>query len=379
MVEELPAFTEENPSSTTLTKLSQRVRELATKVLATRDTYTYSLAPYHLGPVDEHIEYIPLHTPEEHPSYHITDARLALLDVTMLESALNTLGKKPPEQLKTISNILAHVESSPLRTSPEDEVERPPTLTYEDVVLPNPFNEDPRTFSRKATGTSELYFYRVHAHIERICAVCMDRIVDLLHASLKETSIPPTSLRERIIPLVLEVTKSMQDLLRELPPEDFTKMRPFFAPNTDRGTPGPSGKFSAGLFVLDALSCGSNPHMQKFLEGKMKELQFFPRTSIHNDGFPGQHDMHYALFQAQVGNTLLDRCSAPSDSREAFCELLESIRTMRKMHFGLVAKFVPDALTGGAQGTGGESNVQAYLMHARSLYEDILSSLRSSK
>ncbi|MBI3336654.1 hypothetical protein HYZ98_03770 [Candidatus Peregrinibacteria bacterium] len=288
---------------------------------------------------------------------------LQLLDCTILESAIRTHGGVPGPLLSDLTNRCAALGKSI------------PTLTYEGLVAINPLATDPRTFCTGEIGTAELFFYQSHANIEYILARCVQEMREILANVYGEPARDidlsiTTRIRGNLIPMVQTINRMMKQLFSKLPKYAFDAVRPYFDVNSIRGFHGPSGKFSAGVFAVDALLYGDHPDMNLFLQKKMAELAYFPGTTASGDCFSGQDDMRSSFTLAQKKETLFSM-----QNKVESVELYDVMRTLfremhmfRSQHFAIAQRFIPDALMQGA-GTGGETDLQRYLKHARDVYE----------
>lgn len=257
----------------------------------------------------------------------LPEQRLAHLDLHMLAAGLRRHGLVEPEDL-----LLALGAVNVINKLPNG-------LLYEDLIHANPLEEDPRTFLEGENAVHERLFYEIHRNIEGKAA----------EAAKKLQRREPV---EEVVSILADLNEEHRRLLRELPAPAFTEARPYF--NNPAGIPGPSGKYSAGIFALDALCMGSDPKVRTKLKAKLQDLDYFPTTSIADDGFAGQSDM-LATFETPVEGV---------DLKPAMRKLGE----LRNIHFGIVAKFLPGVLLG----TAGEE-ITSYLNGMRNAIRSALS------
>jgi hypothetical protein len=154
----------------------------------------------------------------------------------------------------------------------------------------------------------------------------------------------------------------------------FQTARPFWN-GTDKYQ-GPSGKFSAGYFVLDALIAGSDPSIQNFLKTKLHELAYYPNTELAVDGFCGQDDMLAAFADAKRGHDLKTMAQETDDAAVILRsrELLSLAEQNRGMHIGLASGFLPVAFRNEESGTGEQGiSMRKYLNIPRAAYAAIIS------
>ncbi len=274
------------------------------QLLARGDVKPLERASAHMGSVASEILVEPLSVQEQ---------RLAHLDLHMLAAGLRRHQAALPSSLEAALQVVGQAGG----------------LTYQDLILSNPLEEDPRTFLMGDLAKMEHLFYEVHRAIER-------RITQAIHALGEPEAVAHVNAN----------TRELQRLKKGLSASVFPKMRPYYA--NPEGIPGPSGKYSAGVFTLDALCAGQHPRVRAALSEKMADLAFYPATSLQEDGFAGQEDMQRAF----------DHPSALPAER--LRPVLEALRGFRTAHIGVVGKFLPGVLVG----TAGET-VGPYLREIR--------------
>jgi hypothetical protein len=297
-----------------------------------------------------------------------TDAQIGRLDVMILQQALQTSGASPQEGVHVLADTLS--AKRPLSM---------PSLSYEDLILSNP-KDDPRTFNRGDIGRSEIFFYEVHQEIEKTLYSMrceLDRVLHssahLLAASQIDAGISVDRhdyeklFDEHLIPGLSSIESNMENMKEQLKVQHFNAMRGSFVPNLYRGISGPSGKFSAGFYAMDALLLGRVPEMAEFNSSKRREQFLFPVGPADDNGFlyANQETMRSVDFHVmrRYFPTLLDiRFHGLSSPTRA---VLKKMHDVRKMHFQLFAQFV-----GAGSGTGGAREAADFLKIPLRIYAD---------
>jgi hypothetical protein len=206
-----------------------------------------------------------------------------------------------------------------------------PTMTYEDVVFANPLESTPYVLSEDpATAGHEVLFYRTHREIENNLAVT----ITCLQSGDFETAHQQGQ----------AASDNFVGLYRKLDPEAFAAFRPYF-----RGLnnyPGPSGLFTAAIPIIDLLIHGG------------QNMPSEERARLLRDTRQGLYPSHQTELLASLLLSEQPRLDMPDTDRSAIVGLLNKFR---KIHTGSVRKFVPEALTAGAEGSGGVADVAGYL------------------
>lgn len=280
---------------------------------------------------------------------NLSDRRLAHLDVHLLRAGLKARAIAIPESLKTL--VGAVNERSTL----------PNGLTYQDLVFSNPLETDPRRLFEGSVGDSEQLFYEVHRSIEARAAQVILKTNALIDYSM-EGSLKPGEMTagiENILPDLDFILQEMDRLFINLSYKDFRTFRSYLSGGNDT-IPGPSAKFSPGMFTIDALSLGDYPSKRSTLEHKYKEKDVFPDTDVDKDGFAGQKDMEKALNRISLHG--LSVHFNPQEAA-AFKKLTQKLEEFRKIHLRMVGRFLKDIL----RGTAGEE-ILPYLKEIRDVF-----------
>lgn len=284
------------------------------------------------------------------------ESMLPFLDAGMGEAAVGRFKLIPPDNLARLTDDLA-IKAG-----------QTPGLRYESLIRGNPLDTDPRLFSstQQNHGKGELLFYHTHLCIEYIAADAIQTLRSIMQR-LQSPVAPNGAVIATDIGSLSVAADSIRDhlqlLISELPIEDFNAVRAYYN-NETRNAAGPSGKDSAGIFVLDALTAGDDPELRQFLDSKMQTRHFYPTTNIASDHFTGQADMLEAMQSAGEGKTLVSLCKSFPALAPAISHFLKSKFALRARHIAVAKYFLPDAFKAGAtslEGTGGIQNLSDYL------------------
>lgn len=218
-----------------------------------------------------------------------------------------------------------------------------PTMTYEDLIFVNPLEAGTYVLSENPeVAEQEALFYKSHRSIE-------DTLGETIQAiQFNEFDIATASLQN--------ASKKFGGLYKQLDPAAFAAFRPYF--RGINGYPGPSGLFTAAIPIIDLLAHGGS------------NISDEEHARLLEDTDRGLYPSH----QSGLLKNLLEhedpQVAMPDEVRIAINSLLNRFR---KVHTGSVRKFVPEALTVGAEGSGGVADVAGYL------YSKMLSMERTIK
>lgn len=303
------------------------------------------------------------------------DLPLALFDVTSLASALRVLRSEhasapkdngTPALERLIKNLARQRGLVPY-------------LSYEGLIFANPIDTDPRTFLDGDKGRQELLFYKMHALIETEFRRHLPAALDVIKArNSSAQALPPTLILQGLDSLYIALTRvsgymrQFHTLLPKHKDGAFHTARPFW--NANEKYQGPSGKFSAGYFLMDAMLSGRDPAMKQFLKTKLHELAYYPNTSLAMDGFSGQDDMLDVFSAVQYGHDLtsMSREIQDRDVQARSQEVLGIAENNRKIHIGLAAGFLPEGFRNGESGTGEQAmSMKEYLAQPLAAYASL--------
>jgi hypothetical protein len=211
------------------------------------------------------------------------------------------------------------------------EISAAATMTYEDLIFINPLEAGVYVLSEdQEVAAQEALFYRSHRSIEDTLGEAIGAI------QVSEFDIVTASLRN--------AGKEFGGLYRQLDPSAFASFRPYF--RGINGFPGPSGLFTAAIPIIDLLSHGGS------------NINEEERMRLIEDTDRGLYPSH----QSDLLRDLLleedPQVGMPEEIRISVSALLNRFR---KVHTGSVRRFVPEALSVGAEGSGGVADVAEYL------------------
>ena len=216
------------------------------------------------------------------------------------------------------------------------------------MIIGNPHDTDPRTYTDGVIGASEVFFYRIHLVIEEI----LGHAVQKLEAAIIELDQLRETIVNQVLPAMKEVNFEMDRMHEELDGNHFMGFRHYFSVRNVDGLSlaGASGKFSPGILALDTLGFGNDPKLRTRIAKKKLELNLYPQTSVTRHGIVGIGDIVRAQTYADAGRTLLDHAHAMGDAElsEASMELAREMKRFRTFHFKLVGKFLRDVMVGTA-------------------------------
>lgn len=204
------------------------------------------------------------------------------------------------------------------------------TMTYEDLIFINP-TERPYVLSDDPTvATQEVLFYTSHTSIEDTLAETITAIqcseFDVVAASLRDAG------------------KKFAGLYRRLDPVAFATFRPYF--RGLNGFPGPSGLFTAAVPIIDLLTHGGSNITEK------------ERARFINDTDRGLYPSHQSDL---LKGLLVDEDPMVEMPDEVRISTNSLLNRFRRIHISSVRRFVPQALSAGAEGSGGIADVSGYL------------------
>lgn len=266
------------------------------------------------------------------------DREIALLDLLCMQSALGNSGGEIPEALTDVIGHLASKEG------------RPPILTYEDVILINPLDTDPRMFTRGSVGGAELFFYKTHRNIEE-AGLILNELVRSALCDLGEGNIADAKflLEQCNLPSAMLLQEMFG--LKALDPEDFAKFRTYFG-GYPKGNKGPSGAFSPAIATLDVLLSGRELPEDRRAYHRDNSM-YFPRE--------GQREIQAAYTLVLNSKALDEYRGIDEEIDQHRSGLHQFLTTFRSAHHGRVGEQIPKALEGTISGTGGEINVGEFL------------------
>lgn len=182
-------------------------------------------------------------------------------------------GLDPSDAELTVGAELSRLASLTCQRQPSVGV-----LSYEDMILTNPVQSDPRLYCLGAVGVEERDFCAGHQLIESELQSAMDALLDLRDLGGADAS--------RCLTQCVARLESAQDVLTRfedhMSPELFSQFRAFYGKNPYRNTLGPSGRFSARVVAVSVLLVGEELFRQKpqFYWDLYRLSEYYPQTSI---------------------------------------------------------------------------------------------------
>ncbi len=273
---------------------------------------------------------------------------LALLDLTICESALTALGMNIPEFLWVRTEQYASF------------VKRTPGLSYQGIILDNP-SDDMRCFTDGAYREHEVMFYETHQQIEKYLSPIIHTLLDI--AETESITMEHLKVLRQMEDAEPRVTSLNEDLRLELDRNAFAHMRTFYT-NKDRGLPGPSGLYSASFPVLDVLLNDTLAPEMFVVEGD-DPYRMLPQNSEYTQHLVTAQDLLRAkTLREKIGGESLisftEKVIAPQMEeqhwkifKETMRYLVLDISSFRHGHKRSVQKFIPEVLSGESQGTAG--------------------------
>lgn len=254
---------------------------------------------------------------------------LACLDLMMLRHACDHAGAELPaavaDEAEALCRSLGRIDA----------------FLYEDCVLSNPLDRDPRVFADGRTAFAERDFLEVHQRIETCLLTAIECIDEILRASEApagwRAEYLSAALAQHDMPLRRSLSRidALFAAMRGMCPLDFRAFRDYYMPSPRSGRPGPSGRFSAKFFALRLLVEGDAVGRQQpgLLEEIVRMSDYFPsadraallarigqRTCLRQQAQQPWAQATAAPALLALARHVLDRCTA--------------------VHLGLVRKYV---------------------------------------
>lgn len=210
-------------------------------------------------------------------------------------------------------------------------IDAAPTMTYEDLIFVNPLEEKVYVLSEEpAVAEQEALFYTAHKSIE-------DTLEETIGAlQISEFEIASASLQA--------ASKKFGTFHKQLDTAAFDSFRPCF--KGINGFPGPSGLFTAAIPIIDLLSHGGSNISDEEHARLVQDIdrKLYPR--------------HQSKLLKELLMSEGPKVDMPLKPRRSIESLLNGFR---KVHTASVRRFVPAALAGEAEGSGGVAEVADYL------------------
>lgn len=247
----------------------------------------------------------------------------------------------------------------------------PPVLTYEDLVLNNPIERDPRVFMAGQTGYAERDFYLGHLYIERLYG----EAIRCIEQGLQDNAVGLKNALKAAAPPLEAACNIMRWYLDKMQADEFGRYRVVFGKNPVHDKLGPSGRFSMKVPYLTLLVLGRDAAAEspKILEGIMGSPSLFPgedfarlwhslpalglthtiNTDILKDPVVDRRVERFAK-TPQISGSVVDAIrafGAPAMLLEAFADVKAHMDTFTRLHIYAAQKHTvgPDRPAMGAQ------------------------------
>ena len=267
------------------------------------------------------------------------------LDRTMFESKLNANGIRAWKNIQKSTNRVSAI------------LWLAPVLTYEWIILINPLDTNPKTFTEWSDASHEMFFYKIHRAIEIEVYPELQKVIQLAN---------DTPMSDETSLLILDSVNSklefavwkMGEMYRSFDKEAFSRFRSFFSGINFRQLdnekyPGPSWASSCIFPTLDILL-----GIEKV--AALSRHAHIVRPKIVWRWYTTIFDMENASKWVVENGNLYDRFSAKPDLVEKLDLLTNTLKKFRMNHQWNVKKYLPEVFTGVAW-TGWANDVPEYL------------------
>ncbi len=267
---------------------------------------------------------------------------IALLDLLLLKTFYKVYLQKTNQDLNVLIDLIAFHN------------QRVPQLTYEDLILINPLDKDPRVFFKGKIANDESDFYRWHNLIEQKFEPVIHAVFDVLEKcdewsfwDEENKMLIETFNHERQAAMVL------LGKFHRIDSKDFLTFRKSFVKDEEKNLRAASGAFSAWIPILDisiwlASLDNANP---RYMDAVMN---LYPRD--------GREFLRDARERVKHKETLLDYAERYNSKElyEMFLEIWEWIRRFRVSHISILKEVALDIYLGNMPWTG-ELSVEDFL------------------
>ncbi|MGX9147597.1 hypothetical protein [Mesorhizobium sp. 128a] len=183
-------------------------------------------------------------------------------------------GLDPVDAELTVGDALSRLARVSCQLQPSIDV-----LSYEDMILTNPLQCDPRVYCLGSAGVEERDFCLGHQFIESELQSAIDALLELRDAAEADASYCLARCAER-----LESANSVLGRFhRYMSPDLFGQFRMFYGKNPYKDRLGPSGRFSARVVAVSVLLIGEELCHQKpqFYRDVYRLSEYYPQECIH--------------------------------------------------------------------------------------------------
>ncbi|WP_185754149.1 hypothetical protein [Sinorhizobium sp. PC2] len=183
-------------------------------------------------------------------------------------------GLQPVDAELTVGEALSRLARLSRQRQPSVDV-----LSYEDMILTNPLQSDPRVYCLGSAGVEERDFCLGHQHVESELQSAMDALLELRDSDEADA--------RQCLALCVERLESANCVLarffEHMSPDLFGQFRVFYGKNPYKDRLGPSGRFSARIVAVSVLLIGEELFRQKpqFYRDVFRLSEYYPQRCIH--------------------------------------------------------------------------------------------------
>lgn len=151
-------------------------------------------------------------------------------------------------------------------------------LSYEDMILTNPVQSDPRVYCLGAAGVEERDFCLGHRLIETELQSAIEALVELRDVADADAA----QCLSRCLEHVESANRVLTRFDQHMSPDLFGQFRVFYEKNPYKNTLGPSGRFSARVVAVSVLLIGEELFRQKrqFYKDVYRLSKYYPQEYI---------------------------------------------------------------------------------------------------
>ncbi len=218
-----------------------------------------------------------------------------------------------------------------------------PVLTYEWIILINPLDTNPKTFTQWPDATHEIFFYKIHRAIELEVYPELQKVIQLANDTTISNEDWLTILTDINHRLEFAVWK-MGEMYRSFDKEAFSRFRSFFSGINFRlldneRYPGPSWASSCIFPTLDiVLGIEKVAALSKNAHVVRPKISWRWYTTII--------DMEEAERWVMINGDLYKRYSEKPDFLEKLNILTNTLKKFRMNHQWNVKKYLPEVFVG---------------------------------
>ncbi|MBH5371070.1 hypothetical protein HZZ16_23605 [Bradyrhizobium sp. CNPSo 4016] len=151
-------------------------------------------------------------------------------------------------------------------------------LSYEDMILTNPVQSDPRVYCLGAAGVEERDFCLGHQLIETELQSAIEALLELRDVADADAGQCLSRCLERLKSANCVLTRFYE----HMSPDLFGQFRVFYGKNPYKNTLGPSGRFSARVVAVSVLLIGEELYRQRpqFYKDLYRLSEYYPHGYI---------------------------------------------------------------------------------------------------